>query len=196
MLFVCDWIYVNVVLNFVWYYTAERYVMQTLQTMDSTYDLEKAASQDKGKEEASEPQLESSQAEGERTREENGDKSRRKDESDENEIDSGPRQRSRKLGDTWEEVKERSLNDEVLSWKGLTILNLIALTVYFSVHLFYTGVLRAIDPDLANLGPVLTPSNFGTSFYASYIFSQTICTFKRSALTQSTASCIREGSRT
>jgi hypothetical protein len=77
----------------------------------------------------------------------------------------------------WDDlVESRSVQDEVLSWYTLAILNVCALVLYFATHLLGAGVLYTLEPDLGNQGPSLTPVTFGNVFYMSLMASQTICT--------------------
>jgi phosphotransferase system glucose/maltose/N-acetylglucosamine-specific IIC component len=66
--------------------------------------------------------------------------------------------------------------NETLSWRSLFILNLVALTLYFVVHIICAGVFFCLEPHMGWLGENITPHSYATYFYASFTYSQTICT--------------------
>jgi hypothetical protein len=78
---------------------------------------------------------------------------------------------------TWKEhTQNKTLMDALLSWRSMLILNAVALTLYFAVHIICTGVLLELEPQMGWLSDNLTPHSYATYFYASFTYSQTICT--------------------
>jgi len=68
------------------------------------------------------------------------------------------------------------LEDRVLPWYTLIVLNLLGLCCWASAHLIFTGALYRIECCMGN-GPPFTSNSFGNYFYAAFIGSQTVCTY-------------------
>jgi hypothetical protein len=196
--FLCDFVYVEVILNSYWFLRVRRLQAQK----DAAGSAASAASGDNRTPHqagASPATTQADQARADQTRAMGGktdgdDVDEEEDSEDDDDDDDGDddddveKQEKKKKTEvmdgegreeapTWKEhVKDRSLMDETLSWRSLFILNLVALTLYFVVHIICAGVFLGLEPHMGWLGENLTPHSYSTYFYASFTYSQTICT--------------------
>ncbi len=194
--FLCDFVYVELILNAYWFLRVRR-----LQAQKDSAAAGSAASDDNRTPHqagASTASTQADQARADQTRAKGGktngdDVDEEDDENSDSDIedhDDVEKQEEKKKktkevvdgegreeAPTWKEyVKDRSLMNETLSWRSLFILNLVALTLYFVVHIICAGVFLGLEPHMGWLGENLTPHSYSTYFYASFTYSKTICT--------------------
>jgi hypothetical protein len=175
--FLCDFVYVEVILNAYWYLHIRRLQAQkkaaaAAATADnSTPDLGAAgASTTTTSTHADQARADEARAIGGTTNDDDADE----DDDDDSDIDSEDEddddddhdddvekqektktkeevgEEGREAAPTWKEhLKDRSLMNETLSWRSLFILNLVALTLYFVVHIICAGVFLVWSPTWA-----------------------------------------------